>query len=119
MPVQAPLPVQGAVQAAPLSPASEVKQLRAEVARLRAAAQSDAKERETLHGVIDRLKTELRHALDENRSLTEGLEERKQMLDAQSERREAAARETALNSAKDLFRSMLEDSPGNATSENR
>jgi hypothetical protein len=88
----------------------EVVQLREEVARLRGQAQQDAKERETLHGVIDRMKTELRHALDENRKLTDGLEERKQILDDQTAQREAAARESALNSAKDLFKSMLEDS---------
>jgi len=107
----------------------EVQQLRAEVARLRGAAQndaaelarlraateSDAKERETLHDMISRLKTELRHALDENRALTDGLEERKQQMDAESKRRDNAARETKLNSAKDLFRSMLEDE----SSENR
>jgi len=110
------LPVHGST----LSPVSEVKQLRTEVARLRAAGQRDAKERETLHGMVDRLKTELRHALDENRSLTDGIEERKQVLDAQSARREAAARESALNSAKDLFKSMLEEAEnGRAGTENR
>jgi len=110
------LPVQGSAP----SPALEVEQLRGEVARLRAAAQRDAKERETLRGMVDCLKTQLRHALDENRSLTDGLEERKQMLDAQSARREAAARESALNSAKELFKSMLEDAEnGRASTENR
>lgn len=116
----APLEVQ---QGGYPNPMSEVQQLRAEVARLRGAAQtdaaeltrlravtgSDAKERETLCDMISRLKTELRRALDENRALTDGLEERKMQMDAQSARREGAARESALNSAKDLFRSMLED----------
>merc|ERR1711907_832376 len=80
-----------------------------------------------LHGMIHRLKTELRHALDENRSLTEGLEEKKQLLEDQSAKREAAARETALNSAKELFKSMLdletlsvtESELGRAGAENR
>jgi hypothetical protein len=104
----------------------EVKELRTEVAKLRAAAERDAKERETLHGMIHRLKTELRHALDENRSLSEGLEAKKQMLEDQSAKREAAVRETALNSAKDLFKSMLdldlsvtESELGRAGAENR
>lgn len=116
LPAQCSIPAQGA----PLSPNSEVKQLRSEVARLRTAAQQDAKERETLHGVIERLKTELRHALDENRLLADASEERKQMLDAQSAKREAAVRESALNSAKDLFKSMLEDAEnGRFGAENR
>lgn len=59
--------------------------------------------------MIDRLQTELRHALDENRLLTDGLEERKQVLEDQTAKREAAARDAALNSAKDLFKSMLGD----------
>jgi hypothetical protein len=95
-----------------------VAHLRAEVAKLQASAQRDAKDRETLHGMIDRLKTELRHALDENRRLTDGLEERKQLLDAQSERREAAAREQALKSAKNLFKSMLQNSRENVQPSN-
>lgn len=111
------------VQQGPCRDSAEVQQLRAEVARLRAAAQndtaelarlraateSDAKEKETLHDMISRLKNQLRQALDENRALTDGLEERKQQMDAQSAKREAAAKESALNSAKDLFRSMLKD----------
>jgi len=115
-PPQGALPVQGS----PLSPVSEVKQLREEVARLRSAAQHDAKERETLLAMIDRLKTQLRHALDENRSLTDGLEERKEMLDAQSAKREAAVRESALNCAKQLFSTMLKDADSSrAGTENR
>lgn len=97
------LPIQGSYA----SPVSELDQLRTEVARLRAAAQNDAKEKETLHGMVNRLQKELRHALDENRALTEGAEERKQLLDAQSAQQEADARDAALNNAKDLFKSML------------
>jgi chromosome segregation ATPase len=111
----------------------EVQQLRAEVARLRAAAQTDAaeisrlnvaaqndaKERNTLHDMICRLKTELRHALDDNRSLTDGLEERKQQMDAQSAEKEAVARESKLKSAKNLFKSMLEDAESGCGAENR
>lgn len=98
----------------------ELKELRAEVTRLRAAAEREAKERETLHGMIHRLQTELRHALDENRSLSEGLEAKKQLLEDQSAKREAAVRETALNSAKELFKSMLDvPESGRAGDENR
>jgi|Transcript_50224 hypothetical protein len=103
------LPVRGS---APLRDTAslEVIQLRQEVERLRGQAQQDAKERDTLKDMIDKLKTELRHALDDNRKLTDGLEERKQILEDESARRDAAARESALNSAKDLFKSMLENS---------
>jgi len=115
------------------NPMLEVQQLRSEVARLRAAAQNDAaelsrlraaaesdtKEKETLHDMIGRLKTELRHALDENRALTDGFEERKLQMDAQTAKREAAAKEAALNSAKDLFKSMLEDNESRGGEENR
>jgi hypothetical protein len=98
----------------------EVKELRVEVARLRAAAERDAKEKETLHSMVHRLKTELRHALDENRGLSDGLEAKKQLLEDQSAKREAAARETALNSAKELFKSMFDDTDsGRAGAENR
>lgn len=81
--------------------------------------QSDAKEKETLRLTIGRLKTELRHALDENRALTDGVEERKQEMDAQSAKRESVARESALNHAKDLFKSMLEDTGNRSFGENR
>lgn len=109
---------------------TEVVQLRAEVGRLQqclATTQKEAQdlaaiemkhandlaameeERKTLRGSIEHLQKELRQALEENRRLTDGLEERKLLLDAQSAEREAAAREEALNSAKSLFRSMLEN----------
>jgi chromosome segregation ATPase len=113
---QQSLPIQDAAS----SPSSEVKELREEVASLRAAAQDDTKEREMLLGMIDRLKTELRHALDENRALTDGAEERKKEKDAQAAKRDAAARESALNSAKSLFKCMLDETENGRTAiENR
>lgn len=99
---------------------TEVQQLRAEIFQLRVASQSDARDRETMQATIERLKMELSQAWEDNRVLTERLEERKQHEVEASVRREAAARESALKSAKELFKSMLNSPEGNRGSiENR
>merc|ERR1719247_2979445 len=108
------MPAQG------FAPTAEVHQLRAEIVQLRVASQSDAKDRETMQATIERLKMELSQAWEDNRILTERLEERKQHEAEASVRRETAARESALKSAKELFKSMLNSPEGSRGSiENR
>lgn len=97
----------------PETSTTETQLLREEVERLREGEELHAKEREMLLGKIELLQAELRRSLDDNRALTEGIEERKRHLDSQAAARESAAKEAALNSAKELFRSMLEANEAN------
>merc|ERR1719401_1609255 len=80
--------------------------------RLKNDAQRDQKEREALLGKIEYLQAQLRTALDENRNLNGILEERKRALAQDNAREEAAARETALDNARELFRTMLSEAEG-------
>merc|ERR1712129_603879 len=92
----------------------ELKALRAEVTRLRGASERDAKEKEELGCRVDLLKAELRRVLEENRILGDAVDQQKFRL-AQTTAREATAlRESALDSAKELFRSMLDGGGGGA-----
>mmetsp|Transcript_2375 Transcript_2375/g.6700 ORF Transcript_2375/g.6700 Transcript_2375/m.6700 type:complete len:197 (+) Transcript_2375:75-665(+) len=90
-------------------PTSELLALRAEVARLQEDAKRDALEKEQLRRQVERLQGELRKTMEENRSLWTSNEERKNVLAQATAKEEAAARESALDNARDLFRSMLSD----------
>eukprot|EP00419_Tripos_fusus_P024329 CAMPEP_0172707782 /NCGR_PEP_ID=MMETSP1074-20121228/50175_1 /TAXON_ID=2916 /ORGANISM="Ceratium fusus, Strain PA161109" /LENGTH=165 /DNA_ID=CAMNT_0013530639 /DNA_START=37 /DNA_END=534 /DNA_ORIENTATION=+ len=96
------LPARGGCQAV------ELKALRAEVMRLRGASERDAKEKEELVRRVDLLKAELRRVLEENRILTDAVDQQKCRLAQATAREEAALRESALDSARELFRSMLD-----------
>mmetsp|Transcript_56445 Transcript_56445/g.101187 ORF Transcript_56445/g.101187 Transcript_56445/m.101187 type:complete len:177 (-) Transcript_56445:81-611(-) len=89
------------------SPTSEMKALRAEVLRLRTTAQREAQERESLVGKIELLKAELRNTLEQNRSLADSLEERRRICADEAVEMEVVPRDSALESAKDLFKQML------------
>lgn len=91
---------------------TELRALRAEVGRLRASAQCDTEENENLTKKVELLKAELRNTLDENRTLSDLLEERQRLLSQPVVRDEAVVRESALGSAKELFRSMMADAVG-------
>merc|ERR1712008_329982 len=71
-------------------------------------------EKEELGCRVDLLKAELRRVLEENRILGDAVDQQKLRL-AQTTAREATAlRESALDSAKELFRSMLDGGGGGA-----
>lgn len=57
--------------------------------------------------MIEKLKGELRKALDDNRNLTVQLEERKRLLEQAKDQEDEAVRASSLNTARELFRSMI------------
>lgn len=116
-------------------PAPELQALHAEVLRLRSEEKRSAELREELGCQVEHLKTELQRALDENRNLKDllGNQENKIMVPVSEvkgvkegrlrgvheattlDEDETAARESALENARELFKSMLsaeDSSPG-------
>jgi len=93
----------------------ELLTLRAKVAQLQACEHQNVKDRNTLQVKKESLQSELRRTLEQNRRLATELEGRKQFIEQASAREEAAARETALTLAKDLFRKMLAEASNSDT----
>jgi len=93
---RASLPVRGC-------PASELRALRAEAERLCQSAQGAARQKEELPHLV----AELRRVLNENRTMNDRLEERKRLLAQAADLQTQAARKSTLDSARDLFKSML------------
>mmetsp|Transcript_64508 Transcript_64508/g.154054 ORF Transcript_64508/g.154054 Transcript_64508/m.154054 type:complete len:194 (-) Transcript_64508:179-760(-) len=94
-------------------PPPEVRALREQVARLQAVSQREAQERHKLERKVDILQAELRKTLDQNRELQDALDERKRVVADATASEEARHRELALDSARELFRNMLQGATWN------
>eukprot|EP00927_Polykrikos_kofoidii_P074831 TRINITY_DN70878_c0_g1_i1.p1 TRINITY_DN70878_c0_g1~~TRINITY_DN70878_c0_g1_i1.p1 ORF type:complete len:188 (+),score=35.39 TRINITY_DN70878_c0_g1_i1:38-565(+) len=87
----------------------ELRNLRAEVARLQDDAQRESRQRELLVNKIGALKKDLRITLDDNRVLADLLDERRRSCVGASAKKTAFKQETAFDTARELFKRMLAD----------